>query len=371
MTNDRWSIHIDKENIKKAEIIFSDDVEQSLATGEIEVAIRKFALTANNITYATLGKSFGSWTDMPGYWAFFPSGIERQGQLPVWGFADVVRSAHPDIAEGETLYGYFPMASHLIMRPGHVKDASLVDTISHREKLAPVYNQYNRVQGMTDLKTEEIDLWPVFRPLLVTGYMICDQFDEQNFYKSEALLITSASSKTAMMTANCLKGFKDVPKAIGLTSAGNKSFVERSGLYDAVMTYDDIDKLPASSATALIDMAGNGDVIDKIHRHFNDALTFSMLVGLSHWDSARPSKQLPGPRPLPFFAPGRIKQRTGEWGGDGLRDRFAAAWDSFSNIAPTLTTIVISERPEAAKQAYEQLISGKIDPQISTLIKLD
>ena len=35
--------------------------------GEILVAINKFAMTANNVTYATSG-------DMFGYWQFYPTG---------------------------------------------------------------------------------------------------------------------------------------------------------------------------------------------------------------------------------------------------------------------------------------------------------
>jgi len=371
MTAKRWTILIEKDDIKNAKTHALDDNVSALDTGTIEVSVRSFALTANNVTYATLGKSFGSWTDMPGYWAFFPSSDDAYGQLPIWGFADVTRSAHPDISVGEELYGYFPMASHLIMRPGHTSKTSLIDNMPHREKLAPVYNQYNRVSGMTDLKAEEKDLWPVFRPLLVTGYMICDQYEENNYYGVDEIILTSASSKTALMTAKCFQGFEGVPKLVGLTSAGNKEFVEKSGLYDKVITYDEIESIPNTTKTAMIDLAGNGDVIGRIHTHFGDTLKFSLLVGISHWDSSRPVRNLPGPKVVPFFAPGRIKQRSGEWGGDGLRDRLAVAWDSFADLAPTLTTLDIQTGPDAAKDAYDKLIEGNINPEVSILIALN
>lgn len=370
MTDQRWSILIDKDNIKNADVKILENASEELEIGTIEVTVRSFALTANNITYATLGKSFGSWTDMPGYWAFFPWSDEAYGQLPIWGFADVTRSAHPDVAVGEELYGFFPMASHLIMRPGHISKTSLVDAMSHRTKLAPVYNQYNRVSAMAELKAEEKDLWPVFRPLLVTGYMICDQYAENSFYGADEIILTSASSKTALMTAKCFQGFAGAPTLVGLTSSGNKEFVEASGLYDKVFTYDEIEKMPAATSSAMIDMAGNGEVIGKIHTHFGDNLKFSLLVGLSHWDSSRPAKNLPGPKVVPFFAPGRIKQRTGEWGGKALGERLAVAWDSFASLAPTLTTLDIQNGPKAANEAYNKLIEGTINPEISTLISV-
>ena len=53
------------------------DIEApALAEGEVRWAIRDFALTANNITYAAFGEAMH-------YWAFFPTGVEATGCLPV------------------------------------------------------------------------------------------------------------------------------------------------------------------------------------------------------------------------------------------------------------------------------------------------
>jgi hypothetical protein len=48
----------------------------------------RFGLTANNITYGLLDEGLG-------YWTFFPA-QDGWGRIPVWGFAEVVASAHPD-----------------------------------------------------------------------------------------------------------------------------------------------------------------------------------------------------------------------------------------------------------------------------------
>src|SRR4051794_17657650 len=69
------------------------------------VRIERFAFTANNITYALLG-------DQLKYWQLFPA-PQGFGNIPVWGFGRVIASKHPQVAEGELLFGYFPMASHL------------------------------------------------------------------------------------------------------------------------------------------------------------------------------------------------------------------------------------------------------------------
>jgi hypothetical protein len=63
------------------------------------VKVTRFAFTANNITYAVLG-------DRLKYWQLFPA-PEGFGNVPVWGFGEVIASKHPDIAEDEILFGEF------------------------------------------------------------------------------------------------------------------------------------------------------------------------------------------------------------------------------------------------------------------------
>ena len=83
--------------------------DQALADGQVRVCIDHFALTSNNITYAAFG-------DAMGYWQFFPTAEEGWGNIPVWGFASVVQSLHPGVAVGERLYGYWPMATGLVLQ---------------------------------------------------------------------------------------------------------------------------------------------------------------------------------------------------------------------------------------------------------------
>ena len=51
------------------------------------VKVTRFAFTANNITYAVLG-------DHLKYWQLFPA-PEGFGNVPVWGFGEVIASKHP------------------------------------------------------------------------------------------------------------------------------------------------------------------------------------------------------------------------------------------------------------------------------------
>ena len=98
---------VNRQNLSDAEVV-QKNLPEALKDGTCLLEIDRFALTANNITYAVAPVVLQ-------YWAFFPSDREGWGQVPVWGFANVAASAHPDVAVGSRVYGYLPMSSHLLI----------------------------------------------------------------------------------------------------------------------------------------------------------------------------------------------------------------------------------------------------------------
>src|SRR5262249_8239217 len=101
-----------------------NSLDTVLEPGQVLVHVHRFALTSNNVTYGAVG-------DMIGYWGFFPA-EEGWGRIPVWGFGDVVRSAHDDVPVGERIYGYFPMSTCAVLQPFQVSPAAFVDASAHR-----------------------------------------------------------------------------------------------------------------------------------------------------------------------------------------------------------------------------------------------
>jgi hypothetical protein len=117
-------------------------------------------------------------------------------------------------------------------------------------------------------------------------------------------MLSSASSKTAFGLAHLLHA-RGV-KVIGLTSAGNTAFVKSLGCYDEVVTYDGVTALPADSAVAYVDMAGNSDLRERLHRHFGDQMKYSGRIGLTHRSLSADEPPLPGAKPKWFSAPDQI-----------------------------------------------------------------
>src|SRR5262249_6369962 len=239
----------------------------ALPSDVLLVKVDRFAFTANNITYATVGEELK-------YWQLFPA-PKGFGIIPVWGFGEVIASGHPAIAVGERLFGYFPMATHLAIEAGDVSKRGLRDAAAHRQGVSPVYNAYSRVSADPAFAGRDGDYQALLRPLFMLSFLVDDFLAENDFYGARSVILSSASSKTAFGLAHQLHTLRKDIRVIGLTSAGNTDFVRSLGCYDEVVTYDRIASLPTNVPVAFVDMAGNSDVRARLHRHFGEQLKYS------------------------------------------------------------------------------------------------
>jgi hypothetical protein len=328
--------------------------------GQVLLRIERFALTANNVTYGVFGDSMQ-------YWQFFPA-AEGWGRIPAWGFARVERSRCEGLAEGERVYGYLPMSSHLVVQPGRIGETSFMDATPHRRALPAAYQLYRRVSKDAAHDPGQEDEQALLSPLYITSFLIEDFLADNELFGARSVIIASASSKTALGVAQRLSQNRPQScEVIGLTSARNRSFCEQLGHYDRVVTYDALEALPADVPSVYVDMSG-GDSLSGVHHRFGDALRHSCLVGFTHWEEHRPMPQLPGPKPQFFFAPGQIKKRTQDWGPGGIDQRFAVAWAEFLPLLRRWLRV----RPSTPAQwaaAWDEIVEGRTAPQTGHILE--
>jgi hypothetical protein len=340
-----------------------DTEPPALQAGQVLLRIDAFALTTNNITYAITG-------DALRYWEFFPaSDREGWGRIPVWGFADVAATAHDEVAEGTRVYGFLPMSTHLVVTPGRVDPNGFVDIAPHRAALPGAYNSYSRPDADPAHDPGHEDHRMILWPLFFTSFLIDDFLGDNDFFEAEEVIVSSASSKTAIGTAFQL-GQREAVRVVGLTSAGNVDFVEGLDVYHRVVPYGEVDHLGAARA-AYVDIAGDAGVRGAVHQAYEDRLTHSMIVGATHWDEppAAPT-DLSGPVPSFFFAPDQIGKRTKEWGRAGLGDRVAEAWRRYVEFADRWLEVRHGAGPEAVEAAYLELVNGGTNPAVGHVLSL-
>jgi hypothetical protein len=350
-----------KQDLQQCKVV-ETRLPDALPEEALLVKVDRFAFTANNITYAATG-------DTLKYWQLFPAPKDF-GNIPVWGFGDVVASKHPAVSEGERLFGYFPMATHLVIEAGDVSKRGLRDAAAHRQGVAPVYNAYARVGHDGAFSGRDGDYQALLRPLFMLSFLVDDYLAENAFFGARSVMLSSASSKTAIGLAHLLHGVRKDVRVIGLTSSGNTGFVASLGCYHEVVTYDHIASMPADQPVAYVDFAGNSALRAELHRHFGDQMKYSGLIGLTHRSASANEPELPGAKPKWFFAPDQIRKRAKEWGPGGVDARFSPAWAGF---APTLTgwlKVIEGRGTDAVTQVYLDTLKGRIPPDQGHMLSL-
>jgi len=335
------------------------EVELEAGEGGALFAVDRFAVTANNATYAAHG-------DDMGYWRFYPA-PEGFGIVPVWGFATCVASGADGVAAGERFYGYWPMASHARLRPTNAGPRGFADAAPHRAGLAAIYNSYLSVDGAAGEAIGDERAYALFRPLYTTSFLLDDRVAEVEGLTLVAL--SSASSKTALGLARALRERAGV-EVVGLTSPANLGFVTRTGLYDRALAYGDAGGLRgARGPAAYVDFAGSGSVSAAVHEALGDALALSVVVGDTHWREP-PARALPGPRPEFFFAPDRAAARMSDWGPAGFQSRLDAGWRAFLEAARGWLAYDEASGPEATAAAWAAAVEGRADPAVGVIRSL-
>ncbi|MFC4702004.1 DUF2855 family protein [Glaciecola siphonariae] len=346
-------IQVKKDDLASAKIHMATMDIENLAPDEIVLSTDSFGFSANNITYAALGETMG-------YWGFFPAD-EGYGIVPVWGFATVSHSNHSEIAVGEKVFGYLPMASHLLVRAHKVSQYGFSDGHPERKSISSVYDSYVYCKQDPGYNAKR-EPWQLnFRPLFMTSFVL-DEFVGQQL-DHESLLLSSASSKTAFGTAFLLQANKAIRKhayeVIGLTSASNKALVESLGCYDKVYTYDELNKLPNKSSW-LLDFAANGSVISNIQSSLGDDLKKVTLIGATDWQAqVKPNKK--ALKAEIFFAPSVVKSLHQDWGQGVFLEKYAQAWKHVASALENTMHEQVMTGEQAIIDLYLQTLQGKAD----------
>lgn len=359
-TDTNTVLEVDRGDFSTTRLV--DEPLGALADGQVRLRIDRFALTANNITYAAVG-------DLLGYWDFFPAAA-GWGRVPAMGWADIVESANPDVAVGGRYYGWFPMARTLDLTVS-ATDTGIRDDGAHRQAHAAVYRSYTETAHDPWYQPggDAEDRHALLRGLFLTGLLADEFFADEDYFGASSVVVLSASSKTAIGFAQ-RAAERDLDAVVGLTSAANVTFVESLGFYDQVLTYDDLSALPAGGDAVAIDMSGDGAVLARVHDHFGDRLQHSMVIGRSHHDA--PMVDITsGPTPALFFAPTEIDRRQADWGAEEYRRRTTDALFAFIDDSHRWLTVERGSGPAAADATYHAVYDGAVPPSIGRIVSVN
>lgn len=353
------AVYVRRDDLAAAEIAEID--APPLADGAVRLAVESFSVTANNVTYAVAGDSFG-------YWRFFEA-PEGRGIVPVWGHARIAESRHRDLVEDERVYGFLPMATQVDLRPGRISDSAFVDDAEHRREMSPVYRRYARLAADPEHDPDREDERMLYGPLFSTGFLLEGFLRRESWFGADHLVVTSASSKTAMSLASVARVRSPAIERVGLTSPDHLEFVRNSDLYDLVLSYEEVAELPSEPMVS-VDFAGNAGLLGELHRGLGESLRYSCLVGATHVARrAGGVRGLPGPQPTLFFAPDHAVALRDAVGLETLRDQLASSWHRFLDDVGGIVTIERRAGLDAAAEGYRALLGGGGDPAAGLVVE--
>jgi len=352
-----WTLAVDRDDLTRTALL--EQATPEVGDGEVLLRVDRVGMTANNVTYAVLGRPYR-------YWDFFPTEPGR-GVVPLWGFAEVAASAADGVEVGGRVYGYLPSGSHLLVRPDRVDERGFRDGSPHRAELPSPYNVYALTTTDPVYEPDREDMLILYRPLFFTSFMLADQLEDNGFFGAQVLALSSASSKTAYGAAFLCHG--GGPRVVGLTSARNVAFTESLGCYDQVLSYDQLRRLDPGLPTAYLDLAGSGDLRRRVREHLGDRLVHEAIIGVTFQELAG-AEALTGERTKVFFAPDQMRKRTADWGRAGLDERFAGAWRRFAPAAEDWVDVEVRHGPEALRDVWLEVLAGRTAPRVGHVLTL-
>lgn len=357
------SLEVDRTDLRTTRLVESDP--EPLAEGQVRMRIDRVALTANTVTYAVAG-------DILAYWDFYPTELPW-GRVPAMGWADLVESAHPDVEVGGRYYGWWPMATDVVLTVTPTPEG-LRDDGPHRAPHAAAYRGFSRsdVDPWYDAGPEGEDRQALLRGLFITGFLLDAQLADAGDHGADALVVTSASSKTSIALAVCAAARG--ARLVGLTSPANVEFVRSLGLYGDVVTYDEVTASGLSSvdgvdSVVVVDVAGNSAVLAKLHADLGDAIAASITVGKSHHE-APPVEITAGPTPEMFFAPGAVGRCIEQWGPEGWASRTAEGLAAFVESSRSWLHLAHANGPDATVATWRAALDGEIGPSVGQIVSM-
>ena len=338
-----------------------DVSDTELEPGQVQLRVEKFAVTANNVSYAVYGESIG-------YWGFFPTDHEGWGRVPAWGFAVVERSANEQVSVGERFYGFLPMSS-IVTMDAKANSAGFRDIAAHRLTLPSAYNSYTSTLKDPVYDASHEDEQMILRPLFITSFLAHDYLVHEKLFGADTVIVSSASSKTAYGLAFLLSRDPRL-RVIGLTSDRNEKFTQGLGCYSEVSTYDQISAIGMDNSVVFVDVAGSVPVREAVTRTAGSNLVYAMALGDTHWESDKPRASLTGTEEF-FFAPTWLKKRTQEWGTSGYVARVAEAWHSFSGPLSSWIDVKRERGGDALEHLWLKHLEGSADPSRGNVVSLN
>ena len=279
---------------------------------------------------------------------------------PIW-FKRSVRSS-----------GYFPSSKYMLAKvdQGDINRHNFYALRPHLPNDRRPYNQITRCSADPLYNPKAEDAIMLYRPLFWTSFWAEDWLTSKAPRSSDAVIISSASSKTGFCLALVVKKRNPERRTIGLTSKRNVDFVKSLGVFDDVIQYDDFQSIDIKRGPYVYaDVAGNDELNEKVLGHLEKALAFGFVLGMSHGSpESKPKKNAHGMEM--FFMPEwmhDVRKRTSV---QEIARRQKEAWEWLMVDGKNWVRFQSYEGGPAVLRKLKATLSGSVGPDEGLVFSL-
>ena len=340
---------------------------QTPQPGEALLHIEKFGLSSNNVTYLALGDSMS-------YQEFFPAPdpglVSRWCCPPVWGVARVLESATEELRGEERIYGFFPAAKFINLRPAAQSHSGFSVERPHIPDRFSLYNHYSLSTRDPFFSIGQEELMVVMRPLFLTGLLLADYLASIECGGASRLLVSSSASKTAYGFVHAMRNAAEV-EILGLASEDGCGTADSFGLYDQVVPYQELESIDCNRPVTYVDVSGSIPIRERVDRHFAEHLRRVVAVGLTHWTEGTYGGAVPrvsAPSEI-FFAPTWSEKRIGN-DGSAFVTKLMDGWNAQLRDAAEQFQLNHVQGPDALEASWRDLAHGRVNPSLALVHSL-
>ncbi len=163
---------VNRQNFRETRV--AEPEPQPLEPGQVRLAIERFAVTTNNITYA-VGRRHARLL------GFLPRRRSVGVAFPVMGLAEITESANPNINVGGRYFGFYPMADQVVIDAQSASGA-FRDAGPHRSNHAVVYTGFRNVADDPDFRPELANEYLLLWGMFMTSFLADDYLADNNFH---------------------------------------------------------------------------------------------------------------------------------------------------------------------------------------------
>merc|ERR1740130_2140916 len=232
------------------------------------------------------------------------------------------------------------------------------------------FQEYEVVKDCSD-ENREMQDWMIATKEIYTMAFYMDEQLLTDTGQINSVIISCASSKTAMALAYCLRMRggcaieREMSCVVGLTTKEHLEFVKSTDLYPFVYTYDEVDNIPNDKTIVYMDFKCDGAIRQALTVRIGTNLMYNMVLGPAVFQKKMKDQLFEKRAREILFDESTWRERrrmVAEVTKTGRNEKLKYSFPQFVERMQKLMKLRHVSEPEAFRKMYDSVYSNEASP---------